>query len=900
MILRKIHVESFGRLKDFDADLTEGLNVIMHENGWGKSTLAAFIRVMFFGFDNEKKRNEIDNERRRFSPWAGGGAYGGYLIFETEGKKYRLERYFDKNGDTFQLYNADTNLISADYSENIGEELFGIDRNSFSKTVFVAQQSCRTEVTSEISAKIGNVSEEIADMARFEEACKKLQDKQNNLSPRRATGLIKKLNNEVAELKNRTRLKDSYEKSLDEIDKALTELRNKTREKKEKRELLHRERNELSSYNALKAEKNSYDALVEEKKKAEKGCDELKKALGDKIPELKKLDEMISLCSRIQEMESNLEKDRISEEEKAEYDKLKILFKDGIPGEEELDGLKSRIEEIQKKKEQIAESGVSAEEKRKLEELELKFGEDAVESFVIADHINAWRKRESILNMLPVYRANESSLALKLRSDAEAKQAEQERIQKEEYEQKRRRAQSIIIAGAVCMAAAVLLYFVLRQWLIPAVLLLAGAVTLIPGIAGRRKTIQPSPADLEDWEASPLLKQARDELESSEKKAAEIEERIAKFLGRFGTEYREESVQAELYGLQRDLEEYKQLSGRIGGNKEKQAAINESIEKLSEEVKAFAGRYFDETEVLSPELYYKLQEMAQRYGVLKEKTEKNRSAMERLREEQDKKKDFLREYMLEDKDSADELNPVREKIVLYESRKADLKEREAKLAEYEKEHDISKLGEMKEPEISLSADELTEKISELELSMDRDKETEEGYRKQKEEYEDKLEEISEINDRIRKKEEELEKAEKYYDVISKTESFLREAKENFLKHFLEPMQSAFDKYYTMLSGDTEDVYDLDVNFNVKKRELGQLRDPDLLSEGYKDMVGLCRRMAMIDAMYEKEAPVLIFDDPFVNLDDEKLKYGIDFLKAVGSEYQIIYTTCHSSRGINGF
>ena len=47
-------------------------------------------------------------------------------------------------------------------------------------------------------------------------------------------------------------------------------------------------------------------------------------------------------------------------------------------------------------------------------------------------------------------------------------------------------------------------------------------------------------------------------------------------------------------------------------------------------------------------------------------------------------------------------------------------------------------------------------------------------------------------------------------------------------------------------------YDLDVNFNVKKREQGQLRDTELLSEGYKDLIGLCRRMAMIDAMYKNE------------------------------------------------
>ena len=42
-----------------------------------------------------------------------------------------------------------------------------------------------------------------------------------------------------------------------------------------------------------------------------------------------------------------------------------------------------------------------------------------------------------------------------------------------------------------------------------------------------------------------------------------------------------------------------------------------------------------------------------------------------------------------------------------------------------------------------------------------------------------------------------------------------------------------------------------------------------MSEGRKDLAGICARMAMVDAMYEKDKPFLVFDDSFVNLDDEK-------------------------------
>jgi len=61
------------------------------------------------------------------------------------------------------------------------------------------------------------------------------------------------------------------------------------------------------------------------------------------------------------------------------------------------------------------------------------------------------------------------------------------------------------------------------------------------------------------------------------------------------------------------------------------------------------------------------------------------------------------------------------------------------------------------------------------------------------------------------------------------------------------------------------------------------------------MVGLCRRMAMVDAMYGKEKPFLILDDPFVNLDESRLEGAKEFLNRLAETYQIIYFSCHESR-----
>ena len=88
---------------------------------------------------------------------------------------------------------------------------------------------------------------------------------------------------------------------------------------------------------------------------------------------------------------------------------------------------------------------------------------------------------------------------------------------------------------------------------------------------------------------------------------------------------------------------------------------------------------------------------------------------------------------------------------------------------------------------------------------------------------------------------------------------------------------------------------IDANINLKVREHGELRETKWLSAGYQDLIGVCMRLALVDAMFKEEKPFLILDDPFVNLDQEKVDCGNQLLLSVSEEYQVIYFTCHDSR-----
>lgn len=101
------YVENFGKLHDYSVDFSDGLNIVCEENGWGKSTFAAFVRAMFYGLEGERKRNLLENERKRYKPWQG-GVFGGKLTFEIQGKTYQISRvFYDKEAnDEFELRDA--------------------------------------------------------------------------------------------------------------------------------------------------------------------------------------------------------------------------------------------------------------------------------------------------------------------------------------------------------------------------------------------------------------------------------------------------------------------------------------------------------------------------------------------------------------------------------------------------------------------------------------------------------------------------------------------------------------------------------------------------------------------------------------------------------------------------
>lgn len=210
MRLTKIYIESFGVLRDYTYIPTAGFNQIYGENGTGKSTLAAFIRAMFFGMPKTRTRKLLDEaERKKFKSWQGGKC-GGYICFEENGKEYRVTRTFGdrESEDAFSLTDEASGLVSHDYSSGIGMEIFGIDREAFSSTIWIASQNMSVAVNDSIYAKLSTSGENKntalgRDMDNYDRGMERLNEAYRQYARTGRRGLIYETEDEIADLKLR-------------------------------------------------------------------------------------------------------------------------------------------------------------------------------------------------------------------------------------------------------------------------------------------------------------------------------------------------------------------------------------------------------------------------------------------------------------------------------------------------------------------------------------------------------------------------------------------------------------------------------------------------------------------------------------------------------------------------
>ena len=211
MRLLKCYIENFGMLSQYSCEFSSGLNCISSKNSTGKTTLSVFIRAMLYGLSDSRKSDLDENDRKKYYPWQG-GAFGGSLSLEVGDKRYTIERSFGErpSADRFCLRNFDTGAVCHDYTERFGEEVLGIDRDGFSKTVFLSECDSRDRRGyASVASVLGSSDADRGPLGEYERALRILEQRRKFYHKRGGGGEISQ---------TRVRL-DTLERELDRLER---------------------------------------------------------------------------------------------------------------------------------------------------------------------------------------------------------------------------------------------------------------------------------------------------------------------------------------------------------------------------------------------------------------------------------------------------------------------------------------------------------------------------------------------------------------------------------------------------------------------------------------------------------------------------------------------------------
>lgn len=836
MKLLSCHIENFGKLINKDYSFDKKMTVFTEENGAGKTTLAAFIKAMFYGLSSFTSATKKFCDRQRYYPF-GGGKFGGNLTFEKGGDIYRIERFFDKKSDTKDELTVYKNNAPIKCGGNFGEEVFGLDEDSFTRTAFITAEDIDGGANSGIGEKItGRVFE--ADGAGLEEALSALEKKRKTLKAARGNG------GEI-DRKKEERRNLLYEiAGLEDTDNALTaKYRDRNKLAGEIAEL--EKRLEKLNEDKIIAQKwATYDGYISELNSKKQELAQISSRYKKGLPsaeEIKDAEEKYSVLSKNSGALENaqfIKEDRLSE--------LEEKFSAGVPDEEDLEkygALWDSVSKLSAEAEQIS----SISDSKKAERLDDIFRHGLPEEKGL-EKAKAASER---------YSENDK----KLKTPALAQSAP-----------KKNSATFFIGAGVsalLLIAGIALIFFIL----------IAGIVALVIGALGL----------IFSGVLLILRKNGGNavQINTDIVQALSSDEGILRsYLAPYG--YYSDSVISSFTQFLADLEEYKILLKE----REEKRGLTESkfsqAQAQEEEVFAFLKSY-GYTGGNARAGLDELRGDASEYRLLlaqRQSTEENRQKF--TLENQEILKNvtaLLNKYGLELSD-ADGLRAISDDIKTYGRLEREVKEKEQRAQSYKEENALFERVVENYEDLSEVRESLADKRKALGL-LDSQISDDEANLELLPEKRAKKEEVERI----------IDKDIRTVKILSAAEELLSAAHAKLCDKYVSPVKDSFLKYSDGIQKALGEKLIMTADFEVSFEFAGEIKSRKHLSSGQRAVCGLCLRLALLENIFKDEKPFVIMDDPFLGLDKENMQKTAKAVKELCGDVQIIYFCCHESRSI---
>ena len=194
MIIEKIDIRSFGLIKDMTLEFAPTVNVIEGQNESGKSTIAAFIKYMLFGFDGVES-DEVLSERRKRISWDTGVAEGS-MVVRVKDKRYLISRSTTPTvkQDGRPAFKEESSIIDMESGATAfgkvpaGEVFFGVSRELFENTAFLGQIGDSAINEGSVKESIENILFSASEKMNNQRAMHKISEKMEGLVHRGGGG----------------------------------------------------------------------------------------------------------------------------------------------------------------------------------------------------------------------------------------------------------------------------------------------------------------------------------------------------------------------------------------------------------------------------------------------------------------------------------------------------------------------------------------------------------------------------------------------------------------------------------------------------------------------------------------------------------------------------------------
>lgn len=846
MKLLKCHINGFGNWKNKDFDFNEGLTSFCEKNGYGKSSLASFIRAMFYGLERDKKGVFT---RQRALP-NDGSPCGGSLDFQWRGNKYSMERSFvgkTPKDDTLTCYK--NGIQTAELGEIPGITVFGLDSDSFDRTMFISSKDLQVSSSETLNGKMSHFVEGSSDGCDFPSVKNSLEELKKKYKPDRKAnenGLIAEEKDKINDLEikqsNLDNMKASMPQKYENLEKLNKEISS-----------LQEENNKAVSHNALVKSWQTYDR---ESKKIEDKKNEIQQ-LKDKYPYgLPALEEEGAIKTLLEQKKintNNYSNLGFSSSELDEYSYLKNRFEDGIPSKEEFN--------------ELQELTTSYNSEKNKEPLKLSSDESAL--------IRLFDGKAVDLDRL-------SKQMDKYRIIKEQYDKEPDFITKPLEQKKVSMKNSIIVYLALSILfsiAGILLgifihpvcYFLLASWILFLFIPIIHYSKEKQKIAGL-----PTSEDVPNPRKNELVRPLMDlkvDLSSTFKAYGVNEDDLEGAYAVFKNKYN---------SYFKALEHEKEI------NEENEKNVVSYKDKEEQLQKIFSHYHYKGNDYTN--LLMNLASDTKKYLSYEQRDKNIADQKEQLKQTLDGENQKINEFV--ERYNTGEITAYLSQLPIdrnsLKTKEEELQKQESDLAKFKEQERLterpSSLEETNLQELSKSLEDAIKARQTLSSQIDEDERN-----------------ISSLEDEISTLPDErdhLAKLKKDLSIISETIESLVAAENSLKKKYISPVQDQFKKYSKNLEYALGEQVDMDQDFNVSFIRDGKRSGPELLSSGEMTLCALSYRLAIIDNIFlGEEKPFLVLDDVFTDLDEEHMKMAKKFVEDLSKHEQIMYFTCHPSRDI---